>query len=467
MSASHSLRPAAPAGRPTARAAARRARCAVAIAVALAATLPVRPLRAQTPVDSALAAYVAGVRAIDAHAHPLRPVLAGAPPDTEYDALPLDGIPAFALPARLRPTHPAWRAAQRALYGLTTVDTGAAYAAALAAAVARVQAAQGARFPAWALDRAGVDVMLANRVAMGPGLDAPRFRWVSFVDALMLPLDVRAEAARSPDVRPLYPREAALLRRYVRDLGLRALPATLDGYVRTVVAPTLERQRRAGAVAVKFEAAYLRPLDFDDPDSAAARRVYARYARGGTPTHAEYKALEDYLFREIAREAGRRGLAVQIHVLDLFGGFYSARGSAPHLLEPALNDSSLRGTNFVLVHGGWPLVGETQGLLAKPNVYADVSMVDLVVGPAVLAGVLRPWLDAWPEKVLYGSDAFDGGPGQGWADAAWIGAANARRGLTLALTAMLRDGEVDRARAEQLARMVLRENARAACPLLR
>ena len=319
----------------------------------------------------------------------------------------------------------------------------------------------GARFPAWALDRAGVDVMLANRVAMGPGLDAPRFRWVSFVDALMLPLDVRREAARTPDVRPLYPREAALLRRYLRDLGLTAVPATLDGYVRTVVVPTLDRQRRAGAVSVKFEAAYLRPLDFDDPDSALAARVYARYARGGTPTRAEYKAVEDYLFRAIAREAGRRGLAVQIHVLEQFGGFYSPRGSAPHLLEPALNDSSLRGTNFVLVHGGWPLTAETQGLLAKPNVYADVSMVDLLVEPAVLAGVLRPWLDEWPEKVLYGSDAFDGGPAQGWEQGAWVASNTARRALTLVLTAMLRDGAVDGAGAERLARGVLRENARA------
>jgi len=445
----------------------RRAAAALAAVLAAAARLPAQAPVAQTPVDSALATYVAGVRAVDAHAHPMRPVAPGAPADTEYDALPLDGIPPFALPARLRPEHPAWRAAQRALYGLTRADTGAAYRAALAAAAARVQAGQGTRFPAWALDQAGVEVMLANRVAMGPGLDAPRFRWVSFVDALMLPLDVRGEAARSPDVRPLYPREAALLRRYLRDLGVRALPATLDGYVRQVVAPTLDRQRRAGAVAVKFEAAYLRPLDFDDPDPARARRVYARYVAGGTPSHAEYKALEDYLFREIAREAGRRGLAVQIHVLELFGAFYSPRGSAPHLLEPALNDSSLRGTNFVIVHGGWPLVGETQGLLAKPNVYADVSMVDLVTEPAVLAGVLRPWLGEWPDKVLYGSDAFDGGPGQGWEQGAWVGAATARRGLTIALTGMLRDGEVDRARAEQIARMVLRENARAAYPLLR
>src|SRR5919202_3281596 len=258
--------------------------------------------------------------------------------------------------------------------------------------------------------------MLANRIALGPGLAPPRFRWVSFADALMLPLDTRAEAARTPDTRSLYPREAALLRRYLRDLGVAAIPPTLDAYVRTVVTPTLERQRRAGAVAIKFEAAYLRPLDFDDPDTAAARRVYARYAAGGTPTRAEYKALEDYLFRVLAREAGRLGMAVQIHALETFGGFYHAAGSAPHLLEPALNDSALRGTSFVIVHGGWPLVGQTQALLAKPNVYADVSMMDLILEPPQLAQVLRQWLVEWPEKVLIGTDAFDGGEEKSWAE---------------------------------------------------
>jgi len=283
----------------------------------------------------------------------------------------------------------------------------------------------------------------------------------------MLPLDTRAEAAQTPDTRALYPKEATLLRRYLRDLRVAQLPATLEAYVRDVVAPTLERQRAAGAVAVKFEAAYLRPLDFDDPDSALARRVYARYVRGGTPTHAEYKALQDHLFRIIAREAGRRGMAVQVHVLETFGGFYRSAGAAPHLLEPAFNDSTLRGTHFVIVHGGWPLVDETLGLLAKPNVYADISMMDVVQSPTVLGGVLRTWLGEYPDKVLFGSDAFDGGAEQGWEQVTWVGSTTARRAIAIALTGMLRDGEITRDRADSLARMVLRENALAAYAALR
>lgn len=445
-----------------------RARISRAVAlVALVVAPMLAAAQAQAPADSALAAYIAGIRAIDAHAHPMRPVSPGALPDTEFDALPLDGIPAFGFQHRLSLDDPIWRRAQDALYHVPSSASDSVYRDSLRALVARVQRERGVRFPEWALDQAGVEIMLANRVAMGPGLEPPRFRWVSFVDALMLPLDTRAEAAQTPDTRSLYPKEATLLRRYLRDLHVAQLPPTLDGYVRAVVLPTLERQRAAGAVAVKFEAAYLRPLDFDDPDPALARRVYARYVRGGTPTRAEYKALEDQLFRVITREAGRRGMAVQIHVLETFGGFYRSAGAAPHLLEPALNDSTLRRTNFVIVHGGWPLVDETLGLLAKPNVYADISMMDVVQSPTVLAGVLRRWLGEYPDKVLFGSDAFDGGAEQGWEQVAWVGSTTARRALAIALTGMLRDGEITRERAEALARMVLRENALEAYPALR
>lgn len=413
---------------------------------------------AQASVDSSLAAYIAGVRAVDNHAHPMRAIAAGAPADTEFDALPLDALPPFNVPWRLRMENPEWLAGRRALYDITS-DSGSSFRDAVNAARSRVKTAQGARFPEWVLDQVGTEVMLANRIALGPSLAPPRFRWVPFADALMLPLDSRVVAARTPDTRSLYKKEAALLQRYLRDLGMRAIPRDLDSYVRLVVVPTLQRQRNAGAVAEKFEAAYLRALDFDDPDSAQARRIYAKYAAGGSPGVGEYKTLEDYLFRVIARESGRLGMAVHIHATDIAGGFYLSRGSAPHLLEPAFNDSTLRGTNFVIVHGGWPLAGQTMSMLNKPNVYADISMMVLVLEPSQLAGALRQWLAEWPEKVLYGSDAFDGGPDQGWEEVAWMGATTARRALAIALTGMMRDGEITRSRAEALARMVLRDNA--------
>src|SRR5262245_66380320 len=82
----------------------------------LLGTIPL-PAPAQAPADSALARYIATIPAIDNHAHPMRPVPHGAPADSEYDALPLDGIPPFPIPWRLTLNAPVWTRAARALYG--------------------------------------------------------------------------------------------------------------------------------------------------------------------------------------------------------------------------------------------------------------------------------------------------------------------------------------------------------------
>lgn len=153
-------------------------------------------------------------------------------------------------------------------------------------------------------------------------------------------------------------------------------------------------------------------------------------------------------------------MAVHIHMIAGFGAYYLLRGSEPYQLEPTFNDPDLRGTTFVIIHGGWPLTNQTMALLVKPNVYADISAMDQLIPPAELASILRAWLATYPEKVLFGSDAFGGDPDGGkWEEGVWIATTNARRALAMALTGMMADGEVDRAGAERLARMVLRENA--------
>src|ERR1044071_1667052 len=96
-----------------------------AIGVALLSVLRAPIAGSQTPVDADLARYIGSIRAIDSHAHPMRPVAPGAPADTEFDALPLDGIPTFDLPNRLKGDDPIWRAAQSALYHIAPDRSGA------------------------------------------------------------------------------------------------------------------------------------------------------------------------------------------------------------------------------------------------------------------------------------------------------------------------------------------------------
>lgn len=407
----------------------------------------------QDIIDPALADVIARIRAVDNHTH----VNSTAPVDS--DALTLDVLPPFDMPVRLRADNPEWIAAYRAMYGYSHPDLAEAHLAELRQTIVQVIKEQGDRFPESVLDKIGTEVMLANRIEMGPGLAPPRFRWVSYLDALMLPLSTKLEAAGTPDREKLYPLEDKLLRRYLGDLNLSERPATLDDYLRSVVTATLERQRQAGSVAVKFEAAYLRSLDFGEASGAEAARIYARYVSGGEPSHAQYKTLQDFLFRYIAREAGRLGMAVHIHAFEGAGGFYVAAASDPLLLESVFNDPALRRTNFVIVHGGGAFAPHAGVMLWKTNVYLDISAMVLIYTPAKLAEVLREWLLQFPEKVLFGTDAAAFGPDLGWDITAWQGTTTARQALGIALTKMMQKNEITRARAEAVAAMVMRTNA--------
>src|SRR6478752_5022699 len=133
----------------------------------------------------------------------------------------------------------------------------------------KVRAAHGANYYDWILDQAGVEMVLANRVAMTPGLKASRFRWVPFGDALLFPFDNK-ELENTPDRHELFKLEDELRGRYFAQAGVKAAP--------------------------EFEAAYLRGLDFGRATREEAEAVYRRGAGGTALKPTEYKILEDYLF---------------------------------------------------------------------------------------------------------------------------------------------------------------------------
>jgi predicted TIM-barrel fold metal-dependent hydrolase len=377
------------------------------------------------PVDPRLAAEIAAIQAIDNHAHPVRPTAAGEEPDHDYDALPVEMLEEASYPVRFRPQTP--------------------------------NAPRPSLTPAAALDRAGIERMVANRVAMGGGLPPERFLWAAYADALMYPFPTRVLAHNS-DRAAFFALEEKLLQRYYREAGVAARPATLEAYLAQVVRRTLERHQQGGAIAEKFEMAYLRSLAIGNPGREEAERIWRL---GPAAAEAGYLALQDYIFRYIARECGRLGMAIHFHTGAGAGGYYGISGSNPLQLEPLFNDPELRQTRFVLVHGGWPFTREAAALLSKPNVYLDFSGQNLILPASDLAQSLRAWLEFVPEKVLFGTDAYPYAPsaGLGWEETAFTAAQTGRAALGLALTAMLREGSVTAARASELARMVLRDNA--------
>jgi hypothetical protein len=420
------------------------------VALALAALTT-----AQTP-DPAVLAAINHTRAIDDHAHP-RALAVNGRSDDDYDALPCAPLEPTDSTITGRLDNPELIAAWKDLYAYPFNDTAPGHVRWLTAAKSARKNQLGNHYPAWVLDRLGIETEFANRQALAPGIAPPRFRWVPFDDALLLPLDTSALAAQSPDRKIFYAREQALLARY---LGPRKTPATLAGYLAQIVTPTLESQRRAGAVAIKFESAYLRALDFKPPDVAAASTLYARFHASGVLSPAQYYQLEDAIFHQIALDAGRLGLPVQFHTGVGCGRYFMLTGANPLLLEGVFNDPSLRGTNFVMLHGGaGPYSKVVAALLMKPNVYTDFSEQTYLMPTYQVAQVIRYWLEYFPERVMFGTDLSPGTPENDWEESGWIAAHNGRRALAIALTGMLQDGEITRPRALELARMVLRGNA--------
>jgi predicted TIM-barrel fold metal-dependent hydrolase len=414
---------------------------------------------ARAQVDPALAKVIEETKAIDNHAHPLRYVAEGQKADDEYDALPCDTLEQAPGPARTRPGNPEWIGVWHGLYAYKYSDNTPDHVKELIAAKQSSIREHAVGYPAWVLDKAGIETMFANRVSLGAGIAPPRFRWVPFVDALLLPLNNDPAKQLNSDFNWFYSHEEALLKRYVADAHLGSLPRSLRTYMTKVVTATLERQKQEGAVAVKLEAAYLRSLNFGRASEEDATVIYDRNVRGGEVSSGDYRRLQDFLFHYLAQEAGRLGLAVHIHSAPGCGDYFVQRTANPSLLETAFNDPTLRKTNFVIVHGGAPYTRVMRALLQKPNVYADISLISQELYPRAFSALLRDWLEAYPEKVLFGTDASPGSPQVNWEETAWLAAGTVRQSLGMALTAMMSDGEVSRERAVEIARMVMRENA--------
>ena len=225
--------------------------------------------------------------------------------------------------------------------------------------------------------------------------------------------------------------------------------------------PLLEPQRKQGAVAIKFEAACLRSLDFSPAGEAQAQAIYKQYVKGGVPSEAQYKVLLDNLMRYVAREAGRLHMPVHFHTGGVCGGYFNLQGSSPVLLESLFNDPSLRKTNFVMVHAG---AGNYDTLvpylLMKPNVYADFSEQTWIIAPYHMSQAIRYMLESYPEKVMFDTDLFPGTPQIDWEEIGYQTVEAGRSALAVALTGMLRDSEITRAQATSIVRMVSRDNTR-------
>ncbi len=386
----------------------------------------------------------------DNHAHP------AFPDDADVDAMAAPPDESTVL--RLRDSNWEFAAAAKALFGYPYDDFKPEHAKWLADKKKEWEKAGGTGYFNGILDKLNVEICLANRVALGPYLDPKRFHWVFFVDSFLFPFDNRDQSGKNPDMGVYVPLQEKMLARYKKQAGIDALPADLAGY-ESFARRILQENQKRGGVAMKFEAAYFRSLHFGDPPRERAAEIYAKYRAAGFPMAEEYTTFQDYVFRVLLDEAGKLKLPVHFHSAVGIGDYFSLRQGNPLNLENALRDPRYKDVNFVLVHGGYPHDIETIWMTAAKNVYTDSSLMGYYLYPSELKVVLKRWISLYPEKIMFGSDAFPFNDAVGAEETFWLAVRTARMALAAALAEMVSAGEIGEPQAIEFARMYLHDNA--------
>jgi predicted TIM-barrel fold metal-dependent hydrolase len=390
-----------------------------------------------------LLAQIEKIPIVDMHAHP------GYWDDSDVDAM---AVTVTVLdPFRTRDTNPEWVAAAKALFGYPYSDLSPEHKVWLDKKDDELRKEWGKDYWNEILDKVGIQVGVANRVAMDYLEGNPRFRWVVFVDPFMFPFN-NHDLAINPDRAVYFPIQEKALHRYMAQAGASQLPADLAGY-EALISRVLEQDKQQGAVAIKFEAPYFRSLaNISDPPREKAEAIYRKYYSGGVPSAEEYLVFQDYIFRYLIAHAGPARLEVHVHSAVGAGNYYYLREGNAMDLENILRDTRYKDTTFVMIHGGYPYDRESIWLAALPNVYLDSSEFVLLVYPEEYSRILKNWFEIYPEKIVFGSDAFPYTREVAVPETYWLAIHTARTASAAALAEMVAEGEISEAKALDIAR---------------
>jgi hypothetical protein len=397
-----------------------------------------------------LLAQIDKIPIYDNHSH------ATFPDDSDMDAMA--GPPDESSVLRLRGDNPEFAAAAKSLFGYPYNDFQPEHAKWLIDKKKAAEASGGTAYWDGILDKLNIETCLANRVALAPYLDPNRFHWVFFVDSFLFPFDNHDQTAKNGDMGVYIPLQEKVLQRYLHQEGANGLPADLAGY-ESLVRQTLTDNQKKGGVAMKFEAAYFRTLYFRDPPREKAEAIYAKYRAAGVPSEEEYRTFQDYVFRVLIDQAGKLNLPVHFHSAVGIGDYFSLRNGNPLNLENVLRDPRYAKVNFVLIHGGYPYTLDMIWLTAAKNVYTDSSLMGYYVYPSELKNILKQWISLFPERMMFGSDAFPFGDAVGAEETFWLATRSARTAIAAALAELVSEGAFNEEKALQLAHMYLHDNA--------
>jgi predicted TIM-barrel fold metal-dependent hydrolase len=113
----------------------------------------------------------------------------------------------------------------------------------------------------------------------------------------------------------------------------------------------------------------------------------------------------------------------------------------------------------VLIHGGYPYTLDMIWMTAAKNVYTDSSLMGYYVYPSELKNVLKQWISLYPEKIMFGSDAFPFNDAVGAEETFWLAVRSARTAVAAALAELVAEGAFTEEKALELAHLYLHDNA--------
>ena len=433
------------------------------IHVALLATLPLtaactaaaqaKPSASQAEVAKIydrLLPQIDKIPIYDNHSH------ATFPDDSDMDAQAAPPDESSVL--RLRDTNPEFVAAAKSLFDYPYDDFSPEHARWLIDKKKAAEASGNTAYWDSILDKLNIETCLANRVALASYLDPKRFHWVFFVDSFLFPFNNRDVSSKNGDLGVYIPLQEKVLQRYEKQKSISGIPADLAAYESFVRQTVIDNQKKGG-VAMKFEAAYFRSLYFSDPPREKAEAIYTKYHSGGVPSDDEYRIFQDYIFRVLIDQAGKLNLPVHFHSAVGIGDYFILRNGNPLNLENVIRDPRYKNVAFVLIHGGYPYTLEMIWLTAAKNVYTDSSLVGYYVYPSELKNILKQWISLYPEKIMFGSDAFPFNDAVGAEETFWLAARSARTAVAQALAELVSENAITESKALELARMYLHDNA--------
>jgi hypothetical protein len=217
-----------------------------------------------------------------------------------------------------------------------------------------------------------------------------------------------------------------------------------------------EKLTSGGYKGLKSIIAYRSGLDVSplsrSADLGKSALVIIRHGRGGGRD--AVKDLRDHLFCRAVELCIEHNVPFQVHT-GIGDWEVNLTACRPALLMDLLRFPAFRACKFLLVHSGYPYHAEA-GYIANvlPNIWCDISE-GLPFGGNGARRILAEVLEMAPvSRVCYGSDTF-GSP-----EPCYTSALLGRQAIHHVLAGLVQDGFLSESDVQNVARMILGDNAR-------